>query len=155
MTWESKVPTCRRSTPGGTSWTWQWCSVPVKLTNQVSVLRSCDQNIYKWQTSMKVLWSVLTNQRPVLWSHDQYCPIIAQNSGHLMYKDQAEASIQVTWPVLTNQRLVFRSSDQYWPIRGQYSPGWACDSQHRGCPGGRGSESRSRGSPRVHKTVPL
>ena len=48
------------------------------------------------QVSDKVRLSVLSNQRPVFRSRDQYYPIRAQYSGHVISINQSQASIQVT-----------------------------------------------------------
>ena len=72
-------------------------TVPMSYHNtlvlwQKNLCRRC--SVAFIETSIQVTWPVLTNQRPVLRSHDLYWPIRGQYSSH---------------------------SDQIRPIRGQYS----------------------------------
>ena len=105
------------------------------------------------EASIQIMWSLLTNQRPVLpvagslnlwplpalglsttsWSAAgaglDLTSLTA--SGRLLEPplflsvDQSEASIHVTWSLLTNQRPVRKSHDLSWPIRGQCFT-WGC-----------------------------
>ena len=67
--------------------------------SQISIIQS--------EVSIQVTWTVLTNERSVFRSRDQYWPIRGQYSGHVTSIDQSQVSIVVTWPVLTNQRPVW------------------------------------------------
>ena len=110
--------------------------------------------------SIKVTWSLLTNQDAVLpgdgstvlihnhgspggtHHHPEVviackyrisvCPISTQYSGHVICIDQSQASTQVMWPVLTNHRPVFRSRDQYWPVLMSRDQYWPMTGHHSG-----------------------
>ena len=83
-------------------------------TNQRPVSRSC---YHSRPIRPEGAPALSTNQRPVSRSCDHSRPIRDQYQGHVITLDQSETSIQVMWSLSTNQRPVSRPRDHSRPIR--------------------------------------